>query len=100
LFTVLPTVAVLTILTGLRLIWLDSGGFSSQYFATMTGRTFGSAGVAAILAFLLSLIVTRPKSERAGRLGASIATAPAEQRPALTAEVARLRRQAGIAGNI
>ncbi|MEP6495410.1 MAG: hypothetical protein ABJF01_22175 [bacterium] len=99
LFTALPLVAVLTILSGLRLIWIDSGGLSSRYFASASGMTFGLSGVAAIGAFLLSLIVTRPTAVRAAKLGAAVASAPAAERPQLSADVARLRRMSALAGS-
>ena len=51
LFTVLPTVAVLTILSGIRLLQITSAGFSGAYLATLTGRTFLWSGLAAIAAF-------------------------------------------------
>ena len=38
-FIILPTVATLTILSGLRLLWIASAGLDSSYFATRTGRT-------------------------------------------------------------
>src|SRR5262245_3589663 len=60
LFTILPIVALLTILSGLRLIWIASAGFSASYFGTRTGMTFAIGGAAAILAFVLSLVVSRP----------------------------------------
>src|SRR5215208_45998 len=60
LMTFLPLAAVLTIASGLRLLWITSAGFSSAYLATTTGRTFAAAGAAAVVAFLLSLFVARP----------------------------------------
>ena len=41
-FLVLPIVAILTMLSGLRLLWIDSAGFEAGYFATGTGRTFAT----------------------------------------------------------
>ena len=96
-FTILPLVAVLTIASGLRLIWIASGGFSHQYFATGTGRTFGLAGSAAIVAFLLGIFVARPAAARSGKLTGSLASAPEEQRARITSEVATLRRRGAVA---
>src|SRR5688500_7542928 len=64
LFTILPVVAVLTILSGIRLLQIASGGFSPAYIESRTGQTFLWSGVAAIIAFLLSLLVARPAAVR------------------------------------
>jgi uncharacterized membrane protein len=93
LFNVLPLVALLTIASGLRLMWITSGGYSAAYFATPTGRAFAASGAAAIVAFVLSLLVSRPTAVRSATIGASLASAPAEQRDGLTQELARLRRR-------
>lgn len=96
-FAVLPTVALLTILTGLRLLWIDSAGFASGYFDTATGKTFANAGLAAIIAFLLSVFVSRPSAVRAGAIGASLAASPAApERERLQAELERVRRRATV----
>src|SRR6476659_9687080 len=60
LFILLPFVALTTIASGLRLLSIDSIGFSGAYFSTPTGRTFATSAVAATLAFLLSMFVSRP----------------------------------------
>ncbi|MEP6550404.1 MAG: hypothetical protein ABJB95_04435 [Gemmatimonadales bacterium] len=97
LFAVLPTVALLTILTGLRLLWIDSAGFTSGYFDTGTGKTFANAGLAAIISFLLSVLVARPSAVRAGVISASLAASPAApERERLQAELERVRRRATV----
>lgn len=96
LFTVLPAVAVLTMLSGLRLLQLASGGFQAPYFASRTGQVFLWSGVAAVAAFLVSLLVSRPAAVRAGQLGAALASLPEGERGARAAEVERLRRRSGV----
>ena len=99
LFTVLPVVALLTILSGLRLLWITSDGFDANYFATATGATFGASGTAAILAFILGMAVGRPANVRLGTLRQSLArTQDAAERAGMAAEVGRLQRRAGIVG--
>ena len=101
LFTVLPVVAVLTILSGLRLMWLTSGGFSAAYFASPRGATFAASGAAAIVAFLLSLLVARPAAVQAAALGQSIASAQhGEARATLESRLVALRRRGEIASAI
>jgi uncharacterized membrane protein len=98
LFTVLPIIALLTIASGLRLLAIDSAGFSGSYFATPTGRAFGAGAVAATVAFLLSVLVSRPGFLRVGRLSASLNTAADEAtRQSITTEMQRLNRRVAIA---
>jgi hypothetical protein len=98
LFTLLPIVALLTMASGLRLLSLASAGFAGAYFGTPPGRTFGVSAIAAIVAFLLAVLVSRPGFVRVGRLGASLATAADETaRQSITADMQRLTRRVTIA---
>lgn len=100
LMTVLPVVALLTIASGLRLMWITSRGFSAAYFAAPSGLTFAMAGGAAIVAFLIAIVVTRPAAIRMGELGGAMAAASPEQRGALMAELTALRRRNTVASAI
>ncbi|MEX2109031.1 MAG: hypothetical protein WD802_00310 [Gemmatimonadaceae bacterium] len=100
LFTVLPIVALLTIASGLRLMWIMSAGFAPAYFASGPGRTYVWSGAAAIIGFLISVGVARPVTVRAMKLSASLATAPDSAREGITARLAGLRRLATIASII
>lgn len=98
LFTVLPTVAVLTIVSGLRLMWITSGGFSPAYFGTTVARTYALSGAAAILAFLVSIVLARPAAVRAATLGRTLATTTdSAAKSALTAEMESARRRGAVA---
>jgi uncharacterized membrane protein len=87
LFTVLPLVAITTMLTGARLLGIVSGGFQAAYFHTLSGRTYAWAGVASILAFVIALVVARPA-------GVKLASLPPT---ASDAERASLKRHSNIA---
>ena len=100
LFTILPIVAVLTILSGIRLLQIASAGFSAAYFDSHTGQTFLWSGVAAVIAFVLSLLVSRPAAVRLGQLSASLATMPEAERAARSTEVERLRRRSGVSSTV
>ena len=101
LFVVLPTVALLTMLSGIRLLMIASAGFSDSYLSSNTGRAFSVGAGAAIIAFLISMFVSRPAFVNAGKLGASLATTTDEGgRQRLTAEMQRLNRRAAIANTI
>jgi uncharacterized membrane protein len=90
--------ALLTVFSGLRLLWITSGGFSSAYFATAPGMGFSTAGGSALVALLLGMLVARPAAMRAARLGGTMAAAPAERRSEIAAEVAVLRRRSAVFG--
>jgi uncharacterized membrane protein len=93
-FLVLPTVAVITILSGMRLLSIDSAGFAPDYFTSGTGRAYAISAVAAIIAFLLSLVVSRPAAVRAGAIAASLGASPQPgEHERLTAELNRVRRR-------
>lgn len=100
LFTVLPAVALLTILSGARLLWITSAGLSDAYLASATGRTFIGSAIAALLAFVLGLLVVRPAGAGAARIGASLAATPEPERAARIAEMNALRRRSAAWGSI
>jgi uncharacterized membrane protein len=96
-FLMIPIIAGLTILSGVRLMWIASAGFDSGYFATGSGRTLAIGGVAAIIAFVLLVGVARPAAVRAGAIAATLAAAPEAERGLLAAELDRLRRRGAMA---
>jgi hypothetical protein len=98
--TVLPTVAVLTILSGLRLLQLSSAGFAGDYFASGPGIALSLGGLLGIAGFVVGMVFTRPAMARAGALAAQVAGAADDAaRSALGAEIARLRSR-GTRGNL
>jgi uncharacterized membrane protein len=98
-FRVLEIAAGLTILSGLRLMWIDSAGFSGSYFDTGTGNMFGIGGAAAIIAAVFNFGVGMPAMRRAGALAASVgASSDAAEKARLTQKVDGLRKRAGVAG--
>ena len=101
LFTILPFVALLTIASGIRLLWIASAGFDDSYLSTSMGRAFSLGAAAAILAFLLSVLVSRPGFVRVGKLGASLAAATDEAtRQPLMTEMQRINKRVATANAI
>jgi uncharacterized membrane protein len=97
-FLYLQIAAGLTILSGLRLIWIDSAGFSASYWDTRMGNTLGMSALLAIVAAVLSFGVSFPARERAGKIAASLsAVTDASEKTKLSQDVARLQKRAGIA---
>ena len=100
-FVVMPVVALLTILSGLRLMWITSAGFSGAYFRTGSGAVFGAAGAAAIVAFLLGVTLIRPAMTRVAALGTTMRnTQDAQQQAQLGAEMKRLQGRAALLQNV
>jgi uncharacterized membrane protein len=93
LMTTMFAASLLAILSGLRLLWITSGGMSSAYMSTPVGRGFTWSGGIALVAFVIGMLFSRPSGMRMGRIGAQLATATAEERPALMEELQRLRRR-------
>ena len=97
-FIIIPTVGLLAILSGVRLLWIASAGFADSYMQTGPGRTFSLGGAAAIIALLLQVFVSRPAGVKLGSIATQLAASPAEkERERLSAEADRLRRRNAIA---
>jgi uncharacterized membrane protein len=93
-----PIIATLTILSGLRLLWIDSAGFAGSYFDSATGKAFSWGGLAAIIAYIISYAIAFPLNTRAGKIGARIREpAAGPEREQLTRSLNRTRRGATIA---
>ncbi len=97
--TVVPVVAALTILSGLWLMWIVSGGFSAGWFSSGPGMTLTFGSVVAFAAFMIGVHVLRPSVLRIGPLSQVAAEAPnGRKKEAMLAQVQRLRRRAMLAG--
>jgi uncharacterized membrane protein len=97
-FVIVPTAGLLTILSGVRLLWIDSAGFAESYMQTGPGRAFSIGGTAAIIAWLLQVFVARPAGVKLGTIAARLGGSPAaEERDRLTAQADRLRRRNAMA---
>ena len=97
-FIIVPTAGLLTILAGVRLLWIDSAGFAESYMRTGSGRTFSVGGAAAIIALLLQVFVALPAGVKLGAIAAQLAASPpANERERLGAAAERLRRRNAMA---
>ena len=94
LFVIVPTVAVITMLAGLRMMWIASGGYSEAYFTSRTGATYGIGAVCAIAAFTVFMLINHPAIGRMGQLQQQIAQAPEADRGPLMAQVHAVRNRA------
>lgn len=98
--TFMPVVALLTIGSGLRLLWITSGGLSPGYFASPHGQAFSIAGASAIAAFCCATFIMRPAQARSAALGAELAQATEARRSALALELAAVTRRSALASTV
>ncbi|HET7791668.1 MAG TPA: hypothetical protein VFK78_12820 [Gemmatimonadales bacterium] len=90
---IVPVSAILTILAGLGLMWVVSGGFKPEWFATPPARGFSIGALAAMAALGVGMRVTRPTAVKLQAAGAAAASAPPAEREARQAEVTMLRNR-------
>lgn len=98
LFLVLPIVAILTVLSGIRLMQIASGGFDQSYFESPTGRVFAWGASFGIAALVFGLAVGRPLAVKMARLAAMPAPTSPDEQAARDAERAALQRRAAVMG--
>jgi uncharacterized membrane protein len=95
-FMIFPIVAIVTMLAGIRLMMITSGGFRGDYFASPMGRTYAVSAILAIIAFLLGTMVARPAMTRAGGLS-QMSSSDDFSREKIAAEIKALQSRARVA---
>ncbi len=99
LMTVMPTIAVLTLVSGLWLYMRAAGGDHGGFARSGPGMAFGLGGMAAIVAWVTGMFVMRPAMNKAMALAQSLGpSATPEERQRLGGEAQRLRQRAAVAG--
>jgi uncharacterized membrane protein len=89
----LMAMAILAILSGLSLFWLDSTAFGKAWMHTGPGRTFSAGGALAILTAILGIVVNTPAAKKLGALASSIQVAGTPPSPEQVAEMGRLQNR-------
>jgi hypothetical protein len=98
---VLPAVALLTILSGLWLLWIVSDGFRGQWMGSAMGVTLSLGGAVALGAFLLGVLVMRPAAQHVWRIGRELPQVADEaRRDALAAELQAHRRRSATTARV
>lgn len=92
--TWLPVVAILVMLSGIRLMMIVSGG-NADWFQHRVGHAYSVSGALAILAFIIGFTVNRPAMVKAGKLGQAAAS-DASSRAALQEEIRKLQRRSYV----
>lgn len=96
----MPIIAVTTIVSGIYLFYVATGGFNPDIARTHAGRSFSIGGGIAIIAFLIgALFISRNMAKVSGIMRA-LPTTPEAQRAGLLATAATLRRRSEIAGHV
>lgn len=97
--TVLPALALATVLSGLWLYWHASAGFAPGFSTSGAGLGFGVGGAASLVAYGLGMTVMRPSMMKAMALAQQIGPdTPEADRRQQMAEAQRLRVRANAAG--
>ena len=98
-FQIMPLVALVTILSGAWLLWILTGGFEPDFMGSPWGISLSVGALAAIIAFVIGVFVMRPATTRIMEFGPQMAAAASdEERQAISAELAPLRKRSRTAG--
>jgi hypothetical protein len=93
----LLTAAILTIVSGIGLYWVDSSGFRSAWLGSGPGRVFGLGGILGILTAILGMAVNFPTARRLTALAARLQGSGRPPAPDEAAEMQRLQARLGRA---
>ncbi len=93
----LSIAALLTVLSGLLMYWLDSGGFQAAWITTPTGLAFTIGGLAGLAAFFIGFFVSRPAVARMTAIGQQAQAAGGPPSPTQMAEIEALQKTVGQA---
>jgi hypothetical protein len=98
---ILPVVAVLTVISGLWLLWKVSGGFQRAWFAAPIAHTLSLGMVTSIVALIVGLSVMRPAALKVGPAMQAAMQAPeGPERDARLAEARAIQARVGGAGKV
>ena|SRR5437870_884414 len=97
--TFIPSIAGLTVLSGLWLYWHFTSGFDPAISASMGGRVFGAGGVLGLTAAIVAgSVVARSMKKVVALMGQMAQTNDAAARTALMDQATQLRRRAAMGG--
>ena len=88
---------LVTILSGLSLLWIDSAGFTTTWVASGPGRTFSLGAAFAIIALLLGASINAPTAKKLAVLGATMQATASPPAAGQIAEMERLRARLTMA---
>lgn len=97
-FTWMPVMALLTILSGARLMMIVSGG-DPHWFQHRSGHAYSVSALLAIIALLVGLVVSRPAIVKAGKLTHAAASDETSKK-LIAEEVRKLQRRSYISSTL
>ncbi len=99
-FLWVPVVAMLTMLSGVRLLMIASAG-SADYFASTPGQVYSAAALTSVIGFLLSTFVSKPLGQKGAELAGRLGSATDEaSRSALAQELAVVRSRSAMLAKV
>lgn len=99
LLVVMPLVAILTILTGIRLLMIASRNFGPEFFNLPSGKVFAGSGLLALLAFIVGMAVQRPSMSKVANLN-SMAVSDEVNRTRILEEIQAIQKRVVLAGRV
>jgi uncharacterized membrane protein len=97
--TVIALSGLITVITGLLLIWKLSNGFYSAWFARTSSKVLTAGGGLAIIAFIIGFTVNRPVAMRINKLSDAISRSGAPPTNEQMNELLALRNRIFTATN-
>jgi hypothetical protein len=99
--TLMPVLAIATLISGIWLYVRAAAGMHAEFARSPVGMAFGLGGLAAILAWLVGMIVLRPSMMKAMALAQSLGpSTSADDRQRVMAEAQQLRVRAAAASRV
>jgi len=95
--TIVPILAVTTLISGIWLLWRVSGGFAPIYFRSGMGLALAIGGLASIIGYALGMTLVRPAMLRMAALTQQMgSTRTDDERKSLGTEIQRIRARGGM----
>jgi hypothetical protein len=90
-------VGTVTVLTGVYLLWLMSGRFSSGFMGSLSGILLSTGGLAGFLALAVGAHVSMPTAKKLGAVGRRVAESGGPPSPDDLDEIGRLQKKLTLA---
>lgn len=76
--TFVPAIAILTLLSGIGLLWKVSSGFGAEYMGSHMGMALSTGALAAIVGWTIGMTVVAPSMYKAATMSQALPTITAE----------------------
>jgi uncharacterized membrane protein len=100
---VILVAATVTVLAGLLLYWRTSGGFDPDWITSAPGLGFTTGALAAVVAWIIGLVVVRPAADRMGALGVAVQASggpPSEEQAAEMQRIGSRLQAVGLLNSV